>query len=105
VVSNPTQRAKLAENIVERVRDVKYTGQVPRGLYPILLNPHTGAWQNSKVSFGAMGDSWYEYLLKVWVMGGRTAAMKGWNDEWVGLSLPGVGDCLHGPPYWLAVIN
>ena len=29
-----------------------------------------------------MGDSWYEYLLKVWVQGGRTKAMKGWHDMW-----------------------
>lgn len=76
------QWEKIAENIVERVRDVKYDGQVPRGLYPLSLNPHTGHWQNAKVSFGAMGDSWYEYLLKVWVMGGRTQALKGWNEEW-----------------------
>ena len=30
-----------------------------------------GTWENTHVSFGAMGDSWYEYLLKVWVQGGR----------------------------------
>ena len=29
-----------------------------------------------------MGDSWYEYLLKVWVQGGRTKAMKGGHDMW-----------------------
>ena len=41
-----------------------------------------GTWENTHVSFGAMGDSWYEYLLKVWVQGGRTKAMKGWHDMW-----------------------
>ena len=29
-----------------------------------------------------MGDSFYEYMLKVFVMGGRTDAMKTWHDEW-----------------------
>lgn len=73
----------LSENIVNKVREVKYNHNVPRGLYPLKLNPHTGKWMDSKVSFGAMGDSWYEYLLKVWVMGGRTEAMQTWHDDWV----------------------
>ncbi len=25
-----------------------------------------------QVTFGALGDSFYEYLLKVWLQGGRT---------------------------------
>ena len=72
----------MAEKIVEKVRDVKYKADVPRGLYPLFISPHTRRWTSSKVSFGAMGDSWYEYLLKVWVVGGRTPAMQGWHDEW-----------------------
>ena len=45
------------------------------GLYPIFINPETGSPSNSQVTFGAMGDSFYEYLLKVWIQGGRTEPM------------------------------
>ena len=72
----------MAEKIVEAVRDAKGTKNAPDGLWPIFFDPNRGAFTNAKVSFGAMGDSWYEYLLKVWVQGGRTPAMRGWHDEW-----------------------
>lgn len=55
---------------------------VPEGLYPLYFDSNNPRWTNSKVSVGAMGDSWYEYLLKVWVQGGRTEAMKGWFNAW-----------------------
>ena len=73
---------QLAESIVETVRKIRTQTGTPLGLYPLYLNPHRGTWENTHVSFGAMGDSWYEYLLKVWVQGGRTKAMKGWHDMW-----------------------
>jgi len=42
------------------------------GLYPNFLNPRTGRWGSKHVSLGALGDSFYEYLLKLWVFhGGR----------------------------------
>ena len=74
--------ADLAENVVNRVLAVRAATGVPKGLYPIYLNPHTAKWTNQKVSFGAMGDSWYEYLLKVWVMCGRTREMGAWRKAW-----------------------
>eukprot|EP00037_Helgoeca_nana_P030823 m.385405 g.385405 ORF g.385405 m.385405 type:complete len:757 (+) comp28275_c2_seq7:40-2310(+) len=44
----------------------------PDGLYPNFLNPKTGRWGSKHVSLGALGDSFYEYLLKMWVYhGGR----------------------------------
>ena len=52
------------------------------GLYPLYFDSTRAVWTNTKVSVGAMGDSWYEYLLKVWVQGGRTEAMRGWLDAW-----------------------
>jgi mannosyl-oligosaccharide alpha-1,2-mannosidase len=55
---------------------------VPNGLYPLYFDSTRAVWTNTKVSVGAMGDSWYEYLLKVWVQGGRTEAMRGWLDAW-----------------------
>eukprot|EP00041_Stephanoeca_diplocostata_P003882 m.38912 g.38912 ORF g.38912 m.38912 type:complete len:320 (+) comp14685_c0_seq3:238-1197(+) len=42
------------------------------GLYPNFLNPTTGSWGSKHISVGALGDSFYEYLLKMWVYhGGR----------------------------------
>ncbi|OIT20214.1 mannosyl-oligosaccharide 1,2-alpha-mannosidase mns1 [Nicotiana attenuata] len=45
------------------------------GLLPIYINPHKGTTSYSTITFGAMGDSFYEYLLKVWIQGNRTAAV------------------------------
>mmetsp|Transcript_23810 Transcript_23810/g.66056 ORF Transcript_23810/g.66056 Transcript_23810/m.66056 type:complete len:630 (+) Transcript_23810:124-2013(+) len=45
-----------------------------KGLMPIYINPHTGQFGTEQVSFGALGDSYYEYLLKVWILFGK-------NDE------------------------
>eukprot|EP01107_Rhizomastix_libera_P002648 TRINITY_DN1458_c0_g1_i8.p1 TRINITY_DN1458_c0_g1~~TRINITY_DN1458_c0_g1_i8.p1 ORF type:complete len:577 (-),score=173.58 TRINITY_DN1458_c0_g1_i8:1337-3067(-) len=41
------------------------------GLYPIYLNTQTGAFSGNHITLGAMGDSFYEYLIKFWIfMGG-----------------------------------
>lgn len=38
-----------------------------QALLPIFINPSSGDWTTDKISFGAMGDSYFEYLLKVLV--------------------------------------
>jgi mannosyl-oligosaccharide alpha-1,2-mannosidase len=38
------------------------------GLYPALIDIHTGAFCNDHITIGAYGDSFYEYLLKQFVM-------------------------------------
>lgn len=52
------------------------------GLLPIYINPHSGTTGYSPITFGAMGDSFYEYLLKVWVQGNKTPAVKLYRDMW-----------------------
>jgi mannosyl-oligosaccharide alpha-1,2-mannosidase len=44
------------------------------GLFPLFIrNQKTKiSFRDSKLSLGAMGDSFYEYLLKVWLQGGKT---------------------------------
>ncbi len=37
----------------------------PSKLYPNYLHPKTGKWGQQHTSVGALGDSFYEYLLKV----------------------------------------
>ncbi|CAN1298800.1 Mannosyl-oligosaccharide 1,2-alpha-mannosidase MNS1 [Linum perenne] len=50
------------------------------GLLPIYISPDTGTGAISTITFGAMGDrchrSFYEYLLKVWIQGNKTSAVK-----------------------------
>ena len=40
-------------------------------LWPIHVRPETGASTGSQVSWGAMGDSYYEYLIKAHLMTGE----------------------------------
>ena len=43
------------------------------GLYPVFISntKQELSFGNQDISLGAMGDSYYEYLLKVWLQGGR----------------------------------
>jgi flagellar motor protein MotB len=43
----------------------------PFGLYPIKIRIDDGNFADNVVTFGALGDSFYEYLLKLWIQGGR----------------------------------
>lgn len=43
----------------------------PNGLAPIYVSTDSGHFVGNKVTFGALGDSYFEYLLKVWVQGGK----------------------------------
>lgn len=57
---------------------------------PLFISPVTGNFTARRVSFGALGDSYYEYLLKLWLLQGRTddtyRAM--WEQVGVGWGLP-----------------
>ena len=56
----------------------------PDGLVPLYISPQTGQPTSNKISMGAMGDSFYEYLLKVWVQGGKKAEVQRyrWDAGW-----------------------
>lgn len=41
------------------------------GLLPTFLDPNTGAGASGDISMGAMADSYYEYLLKMWIQSGK----------------------------------
>jgi mannosyl-oligosaccharide alpha-1,2-mannosidase len=60
-----------AERVIETLDKLKPA----HGLYPIYVSADTGALTTSTVAFGALGDSFYEYLIKVWVQGGRLEGM------------------------------
>ena len=43
------------------------------GVYNVLVDPNTGVCNGKMTTVGALGDSFYEYLLKVWVFAGGPA--------------------------------
>lgn len=36
------------------------------------VNPHSGLFHGFDKTLGARGDSYYEYLLKYWILTGKT---------------------------------
>ncbi|KAF3703041.1 Mannosyl-oligosaccharide 1,2-alpha-mannosidase IA [Channa argus] len=57
---------------VMNIRKVLNHLDKPQGLYPNYLNPNSGQWGQHHVSVGGLGDSFYEYLLKAWLMSDKT---------------------------------
>jgi len=55
---------------------IEKLSRLPRGgtgLYSVYISTITGQWGPSKrVTLGALGDSFYEYLNKLWLLTGRT---------------------------------
>ena len=43
-------------------------------MYPIEFDVNSGIISNSKLSLGSDADSFIEYLLKGWIIGGKTNA-------------------------------
>lgn len=61
----------FAEKVMN-IRKVLSRLDKPEGLYPNYLNPSSGQWGQHHVSIGGLGDSFYEYLLKAWLMSDKT---------------------------------
>lgn len=59
----------------------------PHGLFPIKVSISNGQFTDKTVTFGALGDSFYEYLLKVWLQGGR---QENWLREMYDNAIEGV---------------
>ncbi|XP_052035600.1 mannosyl-oligosaccharide 1,2-alpha-mannosidase IB isoform X2 [Apodemus sylvaticus] len=59
-------------NKVMHIRKLLQKMERPNGLYPNYLNPRTGRWGQYHTSVGGLGDSFYEYLLKAWLMSDKT---------------------------------
>lgn len=54
-------------------------GSVPTGLYPVFMNPENGKFSGDTSSFGALGDSFYEYLIKCWRSLGELEDRDAWR--------------------------
>eukprot|EP00980_Cylindrotheca_fusiformis_P021877 scaffold8721_cov76-Cylindrotheca_fusiformis.AAC.1 len=84
-----------SEEVYHILRDM----HPPHALYPYFV-ANTGdrpEFANQKLTFGAMADSFYEYMLKVWLQGGKTEqvfrdmydeSMQGMFDELLSVSSP-----------------
>ncbi|XP_029475704.1 mannosyl-oligosaccharide 1,2-alpha-mannosidase IC [Rhinatrema bivittatum] len=57
---------------VMNIRQVLKRIEKPHGLYPNFLSAVSGNWVQHHVSVGGLGDSFYEYLIKSWLMSART---------------------------------
>lgn len=69
-MTNKTEYATKTERIFEILDEMS----PPNGLLPYFLR-NGGAkpsFANDKLTFGAMSDSYYEYMLKIWLQGGKT---------------------------------
>jgi len=78
-LAKQTGRTEFASK-VEKVYQVMHDIAPANGLYPYYYhnNPRTGnlpSAGNDKLTFGAMADSFYEYMLKMWLQGGKTEPM------------------------------
>eukprot|EP00588_Corethron_pennatum_P001611 CAMPEP_0194286482 /NCGR_PEP_ID=MMETSP0169-20130528/32653_1 /TAXON_ID=218684 /ORGANISM="Corethron pennatum, Strain L29A3" /LENGTH=577 /DNA_ID=CAMNT_0039032943 /DNA_START=313 /DNA_END=2046 /DNA_ORIENTATION=- len=65
--------AERSEKVFHIMNEIK-----PKdGLYPTRVSVRNGKvkFSNSEISFGAMGDSFYEYMLKIWLQGGQKESM------------------------------
>ena len=57
---------------VLKVRNILKALPKNNGLYPNYINPQSGTWGQSHISLGALGDSFYEYLYKTYLLTSRT---------------------------------
>ncbi|KAI3521258.1 hypothetical protein L1887_10719 [Cichorium endivia] len=80
-LSQRTGDPKYQQKVENVIRELNNTFPAD-GLLPIYINPHKGTTSYSTITFGAMGDSFYEYLLKVWIQGNKTAAVKPYRVMW-----------------------
>lgn len=77
--------------VLEKVED--------NGLYYNYINPNSGKWCNRDATLGALADSFYEYLIKLWVYGNKKddkllqtflKSMKAAQSKLIGKSLSGL---------------
>uniref|UniRef100_A0AAR2JVS7 alpha-1,2-Mannosidase n=1 Tax=Pygocentrus nattereri TaxID=42514 RepID=A0AAR2JVS7_PYGNA len=64
---NPIYTEKVAN-----IRKLLDKIEKPHGLYPNFLSPVSGNWVQHHVSLGGLGDSFYEYLIKSYLMSDKT---------------------------------
>ena len=71
-LARATGKSEYATDVM-RALDELLKLNAESGLYPTFIsnNKETTTFGNQDISIGAMGDSFYEYLLKIWLQGGK----------------------------------
>jgi len=64
----------VAQRVMRHLRTMQWPAALPRGLYPTLISPVSGDFASNDLTLGARADSLYEYLLKQWLLSGKTDA-------------------------------
>ena len=92
------------EKISMKAIQAMYRANPAHGLYPIKVGVGSGKFTDQHVTFGALGDSFYEYLLKLWIQGGKKET---WLRDMYDRSVEGMIDVLLKPssPSGLAYIS
>ncbi|XP_039125560.1 mannosyl-oligosaccharide 1,2-alpha-mannosidase MNS3 [Dioscorea cayenensis subsp. rotundata] len=62
ITGDPKYSAK-AIKVLEHMRTLPKV----EGLVPIYISPHSGQFSGENIRLGSRGDSYYEYLIKVWL--------------------------------------
>ena len=85
--ANPAYDA-VAQRVADYLRGMPARGaafwpdDLPRGLYPMFISVEDGKFASNDITLGARADSLYEYLLKQWLLSGRTdQRMRSMYDE------------------------
>ena len=69
-LAHHTKEPKYAEAAMRAVQ-VLHSNRPRHGLYPIRVSHRDGTYTDNQITLGALGDSFYEYLLKIWLQGGK----------------------------------
>ena len=69
-LSKATWRPKY-RRVAERIYKSLEKAATRDGLLPTYLDVRTGGVGGDEYTMGAMADSYYEYLLKAWIAGGK----------------------------------
>ena len=69
-LSKMTWKTKYAK-IANRIYDSLERAKTYDGLLPVYLDVWKGEPRGHQYSIGGMSDSYYEYLLKAWILGGK----------------------------------
>lgn len=60
---------------LEAMKVMEHVKTLPKieGLVPIYISPHSGEFGGENIRLGSRGDSYYEYLIKVWLQTGASS--------------------------------
>jgi len=79
-LSRLTGDAKYFDAAKRAVTEV-YARRSPLGLVGTVIDVESGEWTNPASHVGGMIDSWYEYLLKAWLLFGDTDFRDMWTES------------------------